>query len=289
MSATARTRAPTWIEGGLIVASTTCISPTATGRSCAVSALPCRRAARRHCRAERIRQDVCLRLLFRFYDLQKGTVRIDGQNLTEVAGAFARGDRDGAAGYGDVQRHHRLRSVMSVMARRRRISKATVAAIDGFIAKLEAATTPWSVSAARFGRREAACRHCPRHPEAAVDLPVRRGDDRPFRQHHQGGGLAQRIGRGRTPRYQCSTGCLDDHQCRRKAGAVQYTRGRARAPFRTAGLNGLYRQMWPPVERCTEIDPDISGYRQIRDAEDAATWCRVTNRPAEPQWARAFR
>ena len=53
------------------------------------------------------------RLLFRFYDVDAGAIRIDGQDLRDVTQLSLRaGDRRGAAGHGAVQRHdllqHRL-------------------------------------------------------------------------------------------------------------------------------------------------------------------------------------
>ena len=54
------------------------------------------------------------RILFRFYDVAAGSVRIDGQDIRDVTQAEpARRDRRGAAGHRAVQRHdllqHRLR------------------------------------------------------------------------------------------------------------------------------------------------------------------------------------
>ncbi len=65
------------------------------------------------------------RLLFRFYDVNKGSISIDGQDIRQRhAGVAARGDRHRAAGYGAVQRHdriqHRLRQAGFEQERHRR-------------------------------------------------------------------------------------------------------------------------------------------------------------------------
>ena len=49
------------------------------------------------------------RLLFRFYDVNSGSITIDGQDLRDVTQESLRArDRHRAAGYGAVQRHHRI-------------------------------------------------------------------------------------------------------------------------------------------------------------------------------------
>ena len=107
----------------------------------------------------------------------EGTVRIDGQNLKSNAEAFAR--RSGwSAGHGDVQRHHRLQHRLWPSWRvAGQIEQASeMAAIGGCRQARQ-----WLRHHGRrarpeaFGRREAACRRYPRHPEAPVDLPVRQG------------------------------------------------------------------------------------------------------------------
>ena len=92
------------------------------------------------------------RLLFRFYDVSGGAIRIDGQDIRKVTQTEpARGDRHRAAGHGAVQRHGRLQHRLRPPRRRPRRGRG--GGEGGAHPRLHRAarrraTTRWSASAA---------------------------------------------------------------------------------------------------------------------------------------------
>ncbi len=113
------------------------------------------------------------RLLFRFYDVTSGSVKINGSDLRALAaGHRARGDRHRAAGHGAVQRHDLLQHPVRPAHRRARGSHRR--GQGGAHPRLHRAAAGRLRDARRrarsqaLGRREAARRHCPR----AVEEPA---------------------------------------------------------------------------------------------------------------------
>lgn len=124
------------------------------------------------------------RLLFRFYEPQGGRILIDGQDIAGVQQASLRAAIGMVPqGHGAVQRHDRLQHPLRPVGRHaRRGARGRLPRPDRPLRLGAAGGLRYAGGRARaqaLGRREAARRHRPHHPERPADPRPRRGDVRP--------------------------------------------------------------------------------------------------------------
>ena len=166
------------------------------------------------------------RLLFRFYELTRGRILIDGQDIRDVTQELAaRRDRHGSTGYRAVQRHDRLQYPLREAGRDRgRAARGGAACADSRLHRDAAAGLQLAGRRARletFRRREATRGDRPHHPQGAAYPDARRGDlgaRQPHREGHPGRARA-RCARADEPRHRAQA--LDRRACRQHHRARQ--------------------------------------------------------------------
>ncbi len=173
------------------------------------------------------------RLLFRFYDVSGGRILIDGQDIrgvtqTSLRAAIGMVPQDTVL-FNDTIRYN-IRYGRWDASDAEVEEAARQAQIDGFI-RARAQGLRDRGRRARpeiVGRREAACRHRPHHPERPADPVARRGDlgaRQPYRTGHSGRAQPG-VGQPHHARYRASA--VDHRRCRRdsRARPRQYCRAR---------------------------------------------------------------
>ena len=152
------------------------------------------------------------RILLRFYDVAGGRVTIDGQDIRDVTQASLR------AALGVVPQDTVLFNDTILYNIRYGRPEATdeevreaarMAQIDAFIRALPEGyhTMVGERGPEAVGRREAARRHRPHHPQGAADPAPRRGDQRARQPHREGDpGRARQGRRATAPRWSSPTG-----------------------------------------------------------------------------------
>ena len=195
------------------------------------------------------------RLLYRFYDVDAGAVRINGHDVRELKQDSLRaGHRRRTAGCGALQRHADAQPALRPVGRhRRRRARCRGTGPSRRVHRRSAGRLRHHgrrAGAEALGRREAAHRHRPRHPQAAGLHALRRGDLVARLEHRAGHpGSARRSGRDRTTvviAHRLSTVQDADLIIVLDEGVV---RERGTHDELLARKSGLYAELWAVQQR----------------------------------------